>query len=277
MDFVKKWIENAKNNIPNNSFLLISFDDNKYKEELESITGDFLIKPINRFKEDIGRNTILTTNKGNLSFRFLSVLKNSSKDTILCCNFLDIRSYFNQSYFNQSYPQNFYINKFRLNFYNISADVAFAKNNLIPFYFNTNKNLNWSFSKQQINNIFFKNKNFDIDKIKLDIAYFERESVLTSRLSIIIYKIFTFDFYTSDTKIGKLFANHFGKSKLFNCKNFHIKNTRGYKIPNFQNTEFNIRFQIADNLYYREKCQDLQMISRVVDIGILVLRQRYNV
>ncbi len=113
---------------------------------------------------------------------------------------------------------------------------------------------------------------YNIARLKKDIEYLKKHAILTSRLGIMMYKITKWDFNISDTKIGKYYAEKTKrKSKIYNNKEFEIKNTKGYFIKQMTNYERDLeRFRIAKELVYNRTCS-LVLIEEITKIPIDVL------
>lgn len=98
-----------------------------------------------------------------------------------------------------------------------------------------------------------KNKNNLIQLINEDLSLLKMKKILTSRLSIVLYRLFFFDLNAEKTAIGRYFKHELNvksesysfKSLNNNCEGFvfrdlHKKPFRGYKIPPLPQLEIKI-------------------------------------
>jgi len=106
------------------------------------------------------------------------------------------------------------------------------------------------------------------ERILKDIDYFYETNILTSRLAIVIYKIYKLDFNVSDTKVGKLFAKIYGKSKPYNNKKFAIQNTKGYYLHNIIQC-LQIREDIAISIFQTDQNINITQIAKITKLTVL--------
>lgn len=117
--------------------------------------------------------------------------------------------------------------------------------------------------------LFLFSSRHDINRIKKDIEYLKYSAVLTSRLAIFIYKICTWDFNISSTKVGKKFALHYNKSRIYNNKKFDIKNTKGYLIYTMHDYRImEERIRIVKHLLYNNANCNLYTLSEATNIPL---------
>jgi hypothetical protein len=114
--------------------------------------------------------------------------------------------------------------------FDIYGNLSYIKN-IIHLLINQKTDSIKIFNEKSIEQQLFRNINtISIETIINDIDYLEKTSILTSRLGIFIYKFLTFNFNTSDKKIGSFYSEKFNStSKVFNNRYYNIKNVKGYK------------------------------------------------
>lgn len=122
-----------------------------------------------------------------------------------------------------------------------------------------------------------------LEQIEKELNLFKTEKILTSRLAVFIYRLFSFDIEASTTKIGRYFATKIGtKSKVFTKKTLldrkskiYIENSiRAYDLLKDEKAE-NIRKEIACNLLNLEgkRKLDIKTISQVTKLEIKIIKK----
>ena len=177
----------------------------------------------------------------NIFLSIRSLDKNSVKNSIGKktddINVLYVYTYnsylYNIKFFKEETPEIYY---FRISNLQIALDYIWKcyntiifnnRNNYIGLVTKTEEFIKTHFGKKIINTLC---KKYKIDVIENDIWYFKNTGILTSRLAIVMYRIYILDFDSSDTKVGRFFSKIFGKSKPCNDKKHSIKNVKGYKV-----------------------------------------------
>jgi len=119
--------------------------------------------------------------------------------------------------------------------------------------------------KKSIEIFLYRNKSIiSSSTILHDIEFLQYRSILTSRLAIFIYKIYTFEYNASDKEIGLYFSKYYGRSKVVNCKKFSVKNVKGYIIKGLNLGEQRVRHDIAKNL--KELGVNMRIIEKATGI-----------
>jgi len=121
-----------------------------------------------------------------------------------------------------------------------------------------------------VNKSLFRNRiDINIDVILSDINYLEQKGILTSRLAIFIFKITTFNYTANDREIGQFFAGYYcQRSKNYTCKQYDIRNTKGYAISDFD-PQYAIKAAIAQNLIRNPNCScDINCLAQAIGLSV---------
>ncbi len=256
-DKLEEWFKNAKSNEVNDTILLI---ENNTININDYDTSNYIICDLSSFEESKHKlykkkniivqfsNTnippIFDISKKLLNYKLLFISPKTIKLNIT--NSLNSKEADYKYYVMKRDPYDFIIK----NPINTTEEaLLFILENHI-FWLNYKKyekvtsNINLSISK-------FHNQ------IKSDLNMLDKDQILTSRLAVVIYRVFYLDLEANTTKIGRYFHKESGtKSKTFNFRSHKLKgisyefinkNFKGYDLSKNEK-EFAIRKEIAEKL-----------------------------
>ena len=266
---------NSINNITKNSIL----------ELLLKFISDNAVNMLLDFSSTIDRKYFLQTIK-HIDFLELDKIKNTSHISgriILLTNSgkieklhflsdkIDVIRHYKIMDFNKATSLNLIAFEFELKYFNILLydftvvmQLEYVENFIKTFFDNDRGE----------KPLFLLSNGHDINRIKKDIAYLKDSTVLTSRLAIFLYKVCTWNFNISSTKVGKIFALHYKRSKNYNDKKFDIKNAKGYVIHAMHDYKIQEeRIRIAKYLLYNSANCNLYILSQATHIPVEQLQR----
>lgn len=294
-----KWIENVNNETINDSILCINRTDKRYIYELlkfnkainNSCSECKIINLSNSINDNSNENIIYFDSNFIENYCEIKKLKKKkflyingdlmniykSKDYIRAnIQVLDFQKYL---YIGQIEPYDFLTSKldnkimFLILKYYFSFFTIFIKVDEEIFIKQTTYSSFMKYGKSIIN----------IHQIEEELNLFSSREILTSRLAVFIYRLFSFDIRASITQIGRYFAKRIGsKSKVFTKKalierkaDISFENSiRAYDLQKNEKVE-NTKKDIANNLLNieGEKRLDIETISKIVGLDIKIVRK----
>lgn len=290
--YLNKWIENAKNGNVNDSILcLIENQNSQLFKDLVNVKKIDIYKErkfkklLNFTNNNDSINKILYSIIDDYDYGFIKRLSNKKflfiKESSLSGNKeLNINepNFLKHLYIEQIDPYDFLTSKLD---YEIMYQIVQYYFDFFTIFLNVNKEI---FFKQ----IDYKESILDIKptilkQIENELNLFKSKEILTSRLAVFIYRLFSFDIEASTTKIGRYFATKIGtKSKVFTKKTLlditsttFIENSmRAYDLLKDEKVE-NIRKEIARNLLNLEEKRklDIKTISQVTKLEIEIIKK----
>jgi hypothetical protein len=116
--------------------------------------------------------------------------------------------------------------------------------------------------------------------LKRDIAILKEKGILTSRLSIVIYRNEKLDLYANPTEIGRYYSRIFSRSKVVDLKKISQDSSvnydglsktivKAYNINNKVNTEKKLEMRIKEEIVKKILCNtslDIDTIQKIVEL-----------
>jgi len=289
---VKRWMCKSKNDI-NEDILLLCFRDKELKNFFlnnysNAKNPDCFITSIQKLtKQNLNnkkKTNIILVIDAVFSFGYLDIFKDEKIKILFCeiYNEQQLNDYVTSEgiYYLPTIPRGF-IHQIYLQsqdpfifIYNTNYIKDF-----ISIFLDNNDDSICKFTNYSVKLFLFRNMNtITIETILSDIDYLERESILTSRLAIFIYKICTFHSNATDKEIGLYYYNKLNiRSKPYNNKRFNISNTKGYFISEMKyQKEYNIRVNIASYLAKNSDCptETISNATGISQVDIISFRRR---
>lgn len=325
-ELIGNWFYNLKNNIINEDILFITSEKNN--KICINLIKEFIHENISdSYKEKIKYTILdfkeLKDNLELLSIKNLIIIGYQSINSkielsnlfpikkILCYNFIDkidfdfINVYFEKHNLTHEEKDLIYINMFEPikliheskskieNFiFNIYGEYSFFKEtNIIELLKDTNLDYHENYLKERninVSDIFNLKRNY----LLKDVIILKEKGLLTSRLSIFLYRKALFNVDANVTEIGRYFSKYLGsKSKTIDLNKISIYSSTNYngltktkvkaydlnvkpknEIEIRNEVELEIKIHIAKKLLYFTDIEE-KTISKIVELPVSIIKK----